>query len=185
MNLKEGTRRLALLLGVVGAMCCALLSYFALEDALHQRTEHFRFANMASRIEQLGRQTQSEYPVYRDIDSGELGWKMLDKYPQYWDWITGQSMQVPAVPKPWEIHDAEQALPKTRSWEDVPYDWRISGIKTPAGQIVYPTPEPGMGAYFLIVILPFLGFFLPWCSVRSIGWVSAGFIERDTRRDAA
>ena len=47
MNLREGTRRLALLLGVVGAIVCGLLSYVQLQSDLHQRADHIRFEQLA------------------------------------------------------------------------------------------------------------------------------------------
>ena len=181
MNLREGTGRLALLLGAVGALFCGLVSFALLQSSLRQRADHIRFAQITSRIEQLGKETQNEYPVYRDIDSGKLGWAVLVKYPQYWGWVTGQTMQEPSWPKSWEIHGAEQG-PRSDSWEDIRNqdDWRIWGIKTPDGRTVYPVSAPGAGSYFLIVILPFLGFFIPWGVVRAIGWVVIGFAQPST-----
>jgi hypothetical protein len=83
--------------------------------------------------------------------------------------------------KLWEVHGAEQG-PKSDSWEDTQNqdDWRIWGIKTPDGRTVYPVSAPGAGSYFLIVILPFLGFFVPWGVVRAIGWVVIGFAQPST-----
>ena len=48
MNGKEGMRRLALLLGVVGAILCGLSSYSQLRSALDQRERHNRFEQLAS-----------------------------------------------------------------------------------------------------------------------------------------
>jgi hypothetical protein len=48
MNLREGTRRLALLLGAAGAILGAVLSYDQLQSDLHQRAEHKRFEQLAN-----------------------------------------------------------------------------------------------------------------------------------------
>ncbi len=48
MNLKEGTRRLALLLGVVGAIVGGFASYLELQTTLEQRAHHNRFEQLAA-----------------------------------------------------------------------------------------------------------------------------------------
>ena len=47
MNLKEGTRRLALLLGVVGAIVGGFASYAELQSVLSQRARHVEFEQLA------------------------------------------------------------------------------------------------------------------------------------------
>ena len=48
MNLKEGTRRLALFLGAVGALLGGFASYLELQSVLNQRERHNRFEQLAS-----------------------------------------------------------------------------------------------------------------------------------------
>jgi hypothetical protein len=48
MNLNEGTRRLALLLGVVGVILGGLASYFQLQSTMRQRGNHQRFEELAN-----------------------------------------------------------------------------------------------------------------------------------------
>ena len=48
MNLKEGTRRLALLLGAVGAIFGGFASYVELQTVLNQKERHNRFEQLAS-----------------------------------------------------------------------------------------------------------------------------------------
>jgi hypothetical protein len=48
MNLREGTRRLALLLGVVGAIFGGFVSYFQLQSTMRQRADHQQFEQLAS-----------------------------------------------------------------------------------------------------------------------------------------
>ena len=108
MNLKEGTRRLALLLGMIGLILGGFVSYFQLQSTMSQKANHQRFERAAVRIEQLGKKTQEAYPVYKDIDAGDLGWRVLVKYPQFWPWVSGSTTHQPELPKPWETYQAEQ-----------------------------------------------------------------------------
>src|ERR1017187_1437588 len=48
MNLKEGTRRLALLLGAAGAILGGFASYSELQSMKEQRASHFKFEQLAS-----------------------------------------------------------------------------------------------------------------------------------------
>ena len=185
MNLKEGTRRLALLLGVVGAILGGFVSYLQLQSTMRQRAEHQRFEQAAIRIEQLGKKTQEAYSVYRDIDPATLGWKVLAKYPQFWPWVSGHALKEPDLPGGAVMPTPKSFVPDTPSsfvpdqpepWEDANYDWRTLGIKTPDGQTLYSTPAPGGWSYAGVILLPLLGFFIPWGVVRAIGWVGAGFI---------
>jgi|SRR5665213_546231 len=48
MNLKEGTRRLALLLGVAGAIAAGFVSYFELQTVIDQRGRHNKFEQLAT-----------------------------------------------------------------------------------------------------------------------------------------
>jgi hypothetical protein len=65
MNLHEGTRRLALLLGVVGALFGGFASYVELQSVIHQRALHERFDQLAnSDVVRLERKTlQAWTPV--------------------------------------------------------------------------------------------------------------------------
>ena len=47
MNLREGTRRLALLLGIVGAIVGGFASYLELQTTLVQQASHNRFEQLA------------------------------------------------------------------------------------------------------------------------------------------
>ena len=47
MNLREGTRRLALLFGVVGAILGGVFSYAQLQSVMRQRADHRQFEQLA------------------------------------------------------------------------------------------------------------------------------------------
>ncbi len=61
---------------------------------------------------------------------------------------------------------------KAINWTD---DCRVSNLLTDAGEWLYPEMAPRLWESCLIILLPVVGFFIPWGIVRVIGWVLAGF----------
>jgi hypothetical protein len=147
MNLREGTRRLALLLGAVGAILGGVVSYSQLQSLMRQRAEQKRFEKLAnSQIVQ-----QDRYDLLADC---------VKQTPPKLDLSAGLSSH---------LHkDGIDTITWSRGCQ-------IASITTEDGETVYPTPAPGAWSYVLIAILPLLGFFIPWGAVRAIGWVGAGF----------
>ncbi len=149
MNLREGTRRLALLLGLVGAILGGVVSYAQLQSLMRQRADHQRFEQLAN----------SEV-VQQERKARQAGWE-----------------DVPAPEKAsWEEYTPSRLNAdgmKVIHWTE---NWAVASIETRDGQTLYPTPAPGAWAYAAIALLPLLGFFIPWGAVRAIGWVGAGFV---------
>lgn len=106
MNFKEGTRRLALLLGVIGAILGGFVSYSELQATLGQRARHIEFEKLANSnevkhridepapgislaglgqttLEQFGAKVKDKYPEYAKYSNVEIGQTVLEKYPQY------------------------------------------------------------------------------------------------------
>ena len=179
MNLREGTRRLALLLGVAGAIAAGFYAYILLYATLQQRSAHQRFQVAANRIERLGRAVQNQYPVYTGMDASDVGWRVLTKYPQFWPWVSGRTNLEPELPKAWSPSAAPNRE-QTDPWQTAAKqtDWRIWGITTPDGQTFLPTPAPSEWSYLLILLTPIGGFIVPWGIIRAIGWVVAGFANQ-------
>jgi hypothetical protein len=145
MNLKEGTRRLAMLLGVIGLILGGFASYMELQTTLEQRANHIKFDQLAaSDVVQQERKSQA-------------GWVSID--PQ-----TGERIQ-------WEQKVGKGGV-KTIHWTK---DNEVESIETEDGQILFPTPTPATSLYLLIALLPVLGFIVAWGAVCAIGWVGAGF----------
>ena len=285
MNLREGTRRLALLLGVAGAIAGGFASYILLQPALDQRARHNKFEQLAN----LGDVQKERKCRLLGYDSGCFRMKLppgaaLVEQPNDWqdvptappakvakreaapkkdDWSqyevapasaapakvylddngnpvpskfsseavtplakairpqidpkTGERVVAapteptpPNAPKPkYTIEDppdpfaaiAEQPSPsdvpskfssevvvtplasevntgdvKTINWSPGK-DYRVESIETQDGQTLYPTPAPSAWTYLLLALFPILGFFIPWGTIRAIGWVGAGFIQ--------
>jgi predicted small secreted protein len=145
VNLREGTRRLALLLGVVGAIAGGFGSYLELQGVLDQRARHNRFEQLAA--------SDAAQQVLRS----QAGWVVID--PK-----TGERTQ-------WDQQVGKGGI-KTIHWTK---DNQIESIETD-NEYLYPTSSPAAWEYALILLLPVLGFLIPWGAIRAIGWVGTGFL---------
>jgi hypothetical protein len=162
MNLREGTRRLALLLGLVGLIVGGFFSYLVLQSVMSQRADHQRFEGLA--------------------DSSVVEQARKERFGP-WD-AAGSPIQ-PFDPKqPYCIADHDRneldysaSEPNSSGIRTVHFENReIASIDTTDGQTLYPTPAPSAWLYLLIALWPVLGFFIPWGATRAIGWVAAGFV---------
>lgn len=187
MNLREGTRRLALLLGVVGILVGGFLSYLQLQQILLQRADHKRFEQLASLEAVKHHSPQSIAAKWEALNARERTSALAHMTSE-------QKIKLGIVLALIEASDA--GLPQSDSppaelrRDDVALGVDAGGIKTVTwnrklkieslemedGETLYPTPKPSMWSYGLIVILPIFGFFVPWGVVRAIGWAGAGFV---------
>ena len=149
MNLREGTRRLALLLGVVGAIAGGFVSYLELQETQSQRTRHIKFEQLAASddIKQARKNLLSNIRI--DPQTGER---------QGWEW-------------PYTV---DKGGIKAIRWSE---NYGVESIETEDGQTFYSTPAPAAWQYLFVVLLPILGFFIPWGAIRAIGWVGTGFFQ--------
>jgi hypothetical protein len=151
VNLKEGTRRLALLLGAAGAILGGFASYLELKDVLNQRVRHDRFEQLAASdiVRQERQKLKMDLPrLTNPTVTDSSGWES-GVYPI----ATGI---------------------KTIHWGK---DYGVYSIETEDGLTFFPTPTPAAYNYLLIVLWPCLGFFIPWGAIRAIGWVGAGLMK--------
>ncbi len=173
MNLREGTRRLALLLGLVGAILCGVLSYAQLQSTLRQRADHKRFELLASSsvVKQARRECFASPPETLPGD-------FFDKNPPL---PKGAELMPPFCYTPdYDKNEFDYTPSESNNGgiKTVHFERQeIASIETQDGQTLYPTPAPGAWSYALIAILPLLGFVIPCGAVRAIGWVGAGFVQ--------
>ena len=137
-----------MLLGAAGAIIGGVFAYAQLQSTMRQRADHKQFEQLAN-----------SDAVQQDRKDFLAGWVSIDSK-------TGERIQ-------WD-QQVDKGGIKTIHWTK---DNEIESIETEDGQTLYPTPAPGVWSYFLIAILPMLGFFIPWGVVRAIGWTLAGFIQ--------
>jgi hypothetical protein len=161
MNLREGTRRLALLLGVVGAILGGFFSYFQLQSTLKERAAHIRFEKLAnSSVVIQARIDCFPTPKGAEIEGGKF-------VPPF----CAISIDDPHA---FFYRPSES---NSNGMKTVHFENReITSIETQDGQTLYPTPAPSAWLYLLIALFPILGFFIPWGAVRAIGWVGGGFV---------
>jgi hypothetical protein len=197
MNLREGTRRLALLLGVVGAILGGLASYMELHSVLNQRARHNRFEQLAASdvvqqehncmvgilsergcTEHLNGDKWDKYivsPSYPNAKRISLPNGVIRDYPS-----SMNNEQVGKILNKQFPPDAKGILPQPTegirkiNWS---HDYVVESIETDDGETFYSTATPAAWLYILIATFPILGFFIPWGVVRSIGWVGAGFVQ--------
>ena len=187
MNLKEGTRRLALLFGAVGAIAGGVLAYAQFQSTMRQRANHQHFEQLAN-TSIVGQgfkgcfgtnapsehgpwdkyQTPRKMPQKSTAPPDTLSEDFFDKHPIFCIVPNDDPNAADYTPP-----ESNSAGIKTVHFENR----RIASIETADGQTLYSTPAPGVWSYVLIAILPLLGFFIPWGAVRAIGWVVAGFVQ--------
>jgi len=148
VNLKEGTRRLALLLGVAGAIGGSFLSYLEFQEIASQRARHNRFEQLATldaiRHLRTNHQNSSDpYEAYvKSVMPGCCGIKEV-----VWD--------------------------TDHVWNDAS---GIYAIAMDDGETLSPTAAPAAWQYLFVAFAPVVGFLIPWGVVRAIGWMLAGFV---------
>jgi hypothetical protein len=152
MNLREGTRRLALVLGVVGAILCGVLSYAQLQSTLSERADHQKFEKLAN--------SPTAVQAHKEV-----------RMPGPWDKYDALAFKAGGT----FGTDVNDGGIKKIFWNR---KYRIASLETEDGRTLYPTPAPGLWSYVLIGILPLLGFLIPWGVVRSLGWVVTGFLQQ-------
>lgn len=157
MNIREGTRRLALLLGAVGAIFGGFVSYAELQSTMRQSANHLRFQQLAN--SDVVRRAKPDHLGYSIPPSG-----LVVKLPD----ATDRDSQGT------RIAELDTGGVKTIHWSK---DYTIASIETQDGQTFYPTPSPAPWSYLLIAIPPLVGFLIPWGTGRAIGWVVAGFAQ--------
>jgi len=151
VNLREGTRRLALLLGAAGVILGGFASYSELQTILELRASHNRFEQLAaSPVAQQARRSLEIACADGHADNQ-----------------CGDGHFVP-------MSEFDSGEIKTIYWSK---DYQVGWIKTEDGQNLFSTtPAPAAWEYLLVALLPVFGFLIPWGAVRAIAWVGAGFV---------
>jgi len=229
LNLKEGTRRLAVLVGLAGVILGAFASYIELQSLLSQKVRHNAFEQLTasdvvkhertcrllgytsgcSQIELppsavFDRQSQADpYAATAEKSDPPLTVQGPDgktyQFPPGTDkaaeiryfkrkGIRSDPFAAIAEPSSSDVpakFSSESITPlasevnigeiKTINWT-MGTGYGVQSIETQDGQIHYPTPLLSAWRYLLIALLPILGFFIPWGTIRAIGWVGAGFV---------
>jgi hypothetical protein len=171
VNLKEGTRRLALLLGVAGTILGGFGAYLELQSVLEQRASYAEFERLAN-----SEVVQHERKMMKSESGGRILFKAPDGSER---WVPKDEKDAAIRAGGVVVDDGETATLNSGEIKAIHWsnDYRIEEIDTRGSQFLFPTPAPSAWLYCLIVLFPILGFLIPWGAVRAIGWVGAGFAE--------
>jgi len=175
MNLGEGTRRLALLLGAIGVILGGFASYLELQSVLNQRVLHARFEQLAnSDIVQQERKAIQEDPTSekQPIPEGPVTVSAPDGNTYHFAEGTDKAAAI-------RYFKRRRIGIKAIHWTN---DYGVGSIETEDSQTLYPTPSPAIWTYLLIALFPVFGFFIPWGAIRAFGWVVAGFFKSEERK---
>jgi hypothetical protein len=195
MNLKEGTRRLALLLGVVGAICGGVASYVESQPTVKQRALHIQFDRLAASkavAEKINilQATPDFVPApwvkyaEKNAQTPPGKYSLSDIDPPEIDPRTGERISSPSHVKeydPWELAAAEYGATIIKKDGVRSIHWSkehgVESIETDDGQILYPTAAPEAWKYVLLALFPVFGFLITWGTIRAIAWVGIGFVQ--------
>jgi hypothetical protein len=131
MNLREGTRRLALLLGAIGAILGGFVSYFELQTVLSQRAQHNKFDQLANSdvVQQERKNLQAEPNDWQTIPNDKWAkYAVKSKNIPQIDPKTGERIQIdpqtgeritalPPCSKPHQPWEKCAPLPSNVKWE--------------------------------------------------------------------
>jgi hypothetical protein len=186
-------RRLALLLGAIGAVAGGYFSYLFLDDAFVTRAHYKAFERLATSdaVEQEQKYLSSlrlSVGTVPDSTSFELDMSTYqpatpaDPYP-------GIGTPVPTgvvlgPPNPYAPYGGVVLVPgsiasaarkegiKSVFWGK---NLEVRSVEEEDGSIVVSAEQPHLWSYFLGIILPVLGFIVPWGAIRTLVWVGYGF----------
>ncbi len=175
MNVREGMRRLGLLLGVSGGIMGGFLGYSDAQNLCNVWTAHRKFESLmalpttqkvahAASVYQSGPWTQYAESTQVDYDAnrGE---------------IKGPQAAPETLPRDFfETYGNILVSVNTGGVKSLMADktGQVLSIEPNAGAWVDRTEAPPLRAY-LVLLYPVLGFLLPWGAVRVLTWVGTGF----------
>ena len=172
MNVREGTRRLAVFLGILGCIVGLLFSCLFFNQ-FHQDEKNYRTYSKLVNSKAI----QTEQQALRNPSAP--GTQNMSSIREDWNKMSKDNQDA--------VIRSLSAEEKTKfatdmGWNDgiksVEYnkDFNVVSIGTMDGQTVYPAVPPSQWTALLIAALPILGYFIPWGLIRAIGWVGAGFV---------
>lgn len=149
MNIKEGMRRLGLLVGCCGAITGGMLAYPDAESLPQTKAAQHRFESLM------------DTPAMREVAKSAVT-------------TAGQN---PEFVKELREHNGTSVEVDKDGIEGVLLDetGRISSIDLTTGRSVKRVEPPPLMAYFGLLLYPLFGFLIPWGCFRLLTWVGIGF----------
>jgi len=185
MNVREGMRRLGLVVGVLGAGVGAAVAYMQLQPLLTQRAQYKSFQALVS-----------SPTVKKEIELLKVSVKHPPPPPAGLppDAVPVQHPDFAALAAlcgevgGWKVNKGGiRAIYFWASTDEKQLDSRVAGnlstadisdIETDDGQKLHRTDPPGFWVYLLIPALPVLGFLVPWGTIKTLTWIGTGFFQQ-------
>ena len=201
MNTREGLRRLAIALGIIGAILGGVFGYNKTNIMWRAHTAHKRFEALVARpaVQGVARQAAAdraaEIKQSQEIDlSSGMVPKAKDKSENPWAVVSvtpekpvGGVIRVPLnqltpVKKTCESRSSQgmycQINDIAEGIDGALVDtatWTVSEISLLNGEVVRNDVNHPFYAYVGLLFYPAFGFLIPWLAVRGVAWVWAGF----------
>lgn len=179
MNFSHGMRRLAIFVGVLGAVAGTFYAHRALHNVPAERYQYKVFETLAVsdvvKKEQtwlLSARTQSKEKT-PDYDALAKKYGGVRGVPPG---LTAEPITPPVLPAGFYRIVSTQVNSdriKTIHWKP---DYSVDFFEMQDGGYLFPGASPSGWLYLLWVAYPALGFVLVWGTVRAIGWVVIGFL---------
>ncbi len=176
MNAREGMRRLGLAMGALGACIGLFLAYEQGSVLLNHRSRHEAFQQLASMpIVQSELAAVNAAVAAKPKEEEPPGWKPVAPPKGY------------KFEGPWVYYSALAALSgSTDGWPvgkdgiaTLYFDNKIlTAIEKDTGERFYDNTEPpSFSDYLEVIMLPIVGFLLPWGAISLLTWIGAGFFK--------
>jgi hypothetical protein len=157
MNMREGMRRIGLTAGIAGAVAGIVGSVFTCQDILHVRSEQSEFRTRLS--------TPFMSKHVKDIA------KASETLPAGYVLEDTDFLQTPNEDGVKSIHYGTTSGEKGEHVESVTYL---------DGTTVYKVPAIAWWEYAMVIVLPLVGFLIPWGAFRGLVWIGSGFSHPKT-----
>ena len=176
MNVREGMRRLGILLGVCGGILGGFIAYSTAETLWNTGAAYRKFASLMA--------SPAMHKVANDPFTPYGGFEVQSKKNKFGDIPVAESEDREIVSE----GDGNggvyllQVHPRLKGNADgiakVHFDasQRVASIELTTGEPVPRTEDPKLRAYFALLAYPVFGFLLPWGGIRVFTWVGSGFV---------
>jgi hypothetical protein len=154
MNVKEGMRRLSIVLGVLGGTAGAFAGFTGAKDLLKARAAYKRFDSLTASPGMQKDRKELMGAVQQD-------WFARNAPPE-------ERKKMVSLEQKGRIDGVDQFTVD-------PSTGNIVSIELSTGETVERTQVPQPKAYLFLLLYPTLGFLVPWGAVRVLTWVGSGF----------
>jgi hypothetical protein len=187
VNIKEGMRRVGILLGVAGGLFGGVLAYLEGQSLWNARAAHLRFESvMASPTMQQITKAAALRPVSRfggiavecvvpDFDSRAASLTARQR-SSFGDLAATESANDDGTCDVLRGHPLLDGNHDGINAVHINADKTVSSVKLSTGELVKRTESPQLKVYLSLFLYPVVGFLLPWGCMRLLAWVGAGFV---------